>query len=63
MNISDLKQKFEDIDIAYSKAVKDHLADFNGDSETKDALNEIAAAVLDALGDTQDAIIEYLKKQ
>lgn len=63
MDIADLKCKFTEINVAFSKAVKDHIADYGGDAETKHVLSDIASAALDAIGDTQDAIIEYLRKQ
>ena len=62
MNVNELKERFDEIDITFSSTVQNCLLSCQCDVDTRNALDEIARQAFYALAETQDAIIEYLKK-
>lgn len=63
MTLNELQNKLTDVNEAYSFAAQTYLATSQCDPDTRNALDEIARQTFYAIVETQNAILEYLKKE
>ena len=63
MTLNELQDKLTEVNEAYSFAAQTYLATCQCDTDTRSALDEIAKQAFYAIVETQNAILEYLKKE
>lgn len=63
MTLNELQNKLTEVNEAYSFAAQTYLATSQCDPDTRNALDEIARQTFYAIVETQNAILEYLKKE